>query len=401
MTGTLALIALLPTAQWTPLFDGTSLAGWSQRGGKAMYKVEKGEIVGSTVPGQPNSFLCTDKIYGDFELEFDVFVDPTINSGVQIRSNSVGGYKGGQVHGYQVEIDPSKRAWSGGIYDEGRRGWLQDLSKNTDAQAAFKNSQWNKYRVVAKGDRLQTWVNGKPVADLKDKLTMTGFIGLQVHSHDKEGVKVRWKNIRIKDNGIPLNNPPKGAKWILKDQSGMANFLRAGQGQQPNPWEWVDNAMQVKGGSGSIVTKDKFTDCVFHMEFMTDENGREGQANGNSGVYIVQSYELQILNSAPREPKDNECGGFYQIKAPDFAMAKPANEWQTYHIEYTAPKWNGTEKTANARVTVYHNGTMIHNNIELPRPTGAGAPESADPRPFLLQDHGNKIRFRNIWAVQK
>ncbi len=399
MTTTLALLAIIPSAQWTPLFDGKTLDGWSQKGGKALYKVENGEIVGSTVTGQPNSFLTTDKIYGDFELEFDVMVDSTINSGVQIRSNSVGGFKNGQVHGYQVEIDPSNRAWSGGIYDEGRRGWLQDLSKKPEAQSAFKPNQWNKYRVVAKGDHLRTWVNGKPVADLRDKLTMTGFIGLQVHSHDKEGVKVRWKNIRIKDNGIPMYNPPRGAKWILKDQNGMANFLRAGQGAQPNPWEWVDNAMQVKGGSGSVVTKDKFTDCVFHMEFMTDENGKEGQANGNSGVYIVQSYELQILNSAPRAPKDNECGGFYQIKAPDYAMAKPANQWQTYLIKYTAPKWNGTEKTSNARVTVYHNGTMIHDNIELPRPTGAGAPEGPEAKPFLLQDHGNQIRFRNIWAA--
>ncbi len=400
MIATLALIALLPTAaNWTPLFDGKTLDGWTQLGGKATYKVQNGEIVGSTVVGTPNSFLCTDKIYGDFELEFEVWVNPTVNSGVQIRSNSAPGFKNGAVHGYQVEIDPSKRAWSGGIYDESRRGWLQDLSNKPDAQAAFKNNQWNKYRVVAKGDHLQTWVNGKAVADLRDKVTRTGFIGLQVHSHDKDGVEVKWRKLRIKDNGTPDSKPPRGGKWLLQNEGDLKNWTSARNPGQPCPWNWVDGAMQVTSGGGDVMTRDQFTDATFYLEFMTDENGRQGQANGNSGVYMVRSYELQILNSAPRGPADNECGGIYTIKAPDYAMAKPANEWQTYLIYYTAPKWNGSEKAANARATIYHNGTLIHDNIELPHPTGGGMAESPDPRPFLLQDHGNKIRFRNVWTV--
>ena len=106
---------------WIQLFDGKTLDGWTQRGGKAVYAVEDSAIVGSSVPHTSNSFLCTDKHYGDFELELDFRVDSSLNSGVQIRSNSLPDYKNGQVHGYQVEIDPSSRAWSGGIYDEGRR----------------------------------------------------------------------------------------------------------------------------------------------------------------------------------------------------------------------------------------------------------------------------------------
>src|SRR5687768_1806174 len=112
MITTLALAALLPAAQWTPLFDGKTLNGWTQRGGKATYAVKGDTIVGTTVAGTPNSFLCTEAAYGDFELEFEVMTDPKLNSGVQFRSMSVPGFKDGAVYGYQVEIDPSDRAWS-------------------------------------------------------------------------------------------------------------------------------------------------------------------------------------------------------------------------------------------------------------------------------------------------
>jgi hypothetical protein len=120
------------------LFDGKSLNGWNQKGGVAKYKVVDGTIVGSTVHNTPNSFMTTNKMYGDFILELDYKVDPSMNSGIQIRSNSIPTYKDGKVHGYQIEIDPSDRAWSAGIYDEGRRGWLNPLDGNPKAQQAFK-----------------------------------------------------------------------------------------------------------------------------------------------------------------------------------------------------------------------------------------------------------------------
>lgn len=198
---------------WKPLFNGKDLDGWVQRGGKAMYRVEDKQIVGSSVPNTSNSFLCTKRDYADFILELEFKVDPKLNSGVQIRSHcfdekktvDANGKKinipAGRVHGYQVEIDPSARAWSGGIYDEGRRGWLNDLKKNEAARKAFKRDDWNKYRIECRGDSIKTWINGVAAADLKDSLTPSGFIALQVHGvgKEKEPREVRFRNLRIKE----------------------------------------------------------------------------------------------------------------------------------------------------------------------------------------------------------
>lgn len=203
------------TDGFRPLFDGESLDGWVQRGGVAEYAVEDGMIVGTSVPRTGNSFLCTERDYADFVLEFDYKVDSPLNSGVQIRSTVydeettivVNGrerkMRPNVVHGYQVEIDPSDRAWSAGIYDESRRGWLYNLQNNPDARAAFKKDDWNHYRILCWGQTIQTWINGVPAANLRDGLTREGLIGLQVHGvgndESKVGKQVRWKNIRIRE----------------------------------------------------------------------------------------------------------------------------------------------------------------------------------------------------------
>ena len=195
---------------WIDLFDGKTLNGWIQRGGKAKYTVIDGTIVGETVLNTPNSFLCTEQEYGDFILELEFKVDPRLNSGVQIRSQcfdkpAVIQWNGkeikipaNRVHGYQVEIDPSSRGWTGGIYDEGRRGWLFDLKDKPEASKAFKQDEWNKLRVETRGDSIKTWVNGVPAADLKDSMTTKGFIALQVHQAKEAGLKVQFRNIRLK-----------------------------------------------------------------------------------------------------------------------------------------------------------------------------------------------------------
>jgi catechol 2,3-dioxygenase-like lactoylglutathione lyase family enzyme len=201
------------SSQWRSLFDGRSLDGWTQRGGKARYTIEGDEIVGTSVPNTSNSFLCTNADYGDFVLELEFKVHPKLNSGVQVRSQSFeeprtverDGKKRtidpGRVHGYQVEIDPSNRAWSGGIYDEGRRGWLDDLADNEPARKAFKPSEWNQFRVECRGDSIKTWLNGVPAADLHDDMTPHGFIALQVHGvgANTDPRDVRWRNIRIQE----------------------------------------------------------------------------------------------------------------------------------------------------------------------------------------------------------
>ena len=176
---------------WTDLFNGNNLEGWKQLNGNAEYVVENNEIVGISVPKEPNSFLCTEKNYGDFILELEVNVEPPLNSGIQFRSLSIDNYMKGRVHGYQCEIDPSKRAWSGGIYDEARRDWLYNLARNEKGSAAFKPGDWNTYRIEAIGNQIRTWINGVMCSNLVDDMTAEGFIGLQVHgigkNKDKEG----------------------------------------------------------------------------------------------------------------------------------------------------------------------------------------------------------------------
>jgi len=184
---------------WVSLFDGKTLNGWRQINGTATYKVDDGTILGTTAEGSPNSFLCTEKLYGDFELEFEVKLDSRLNSGAQIRSNSFPEYHNGRVHGYQVEIATGGNA--GRIYDEARRGkWLDAEPEDAEARKAFKPDEWNKFRVICKGPSIKTWVNGVPVADMVDDMTKTGFIGLQVHAFRGEPPAwVRWRNIRIKE----------------------------------------------------------------------------------------------------------------------------------------------------------------------------------------------------------
>ncbi len=197
---------------WTDLFDGKSLKGWIQKNGTATYRVENGTVVGKTNEGSPNSFLCTEKDYGDFELEFEVKDDNNLNSGVQLRSKTKEPEKDekfGRVNGPQVEIEASGStgAEAGYIYGESTKfGWLTPESR-LKPHKHFKDGEWNKFRVVAKGPRIQTWINGEPIDDLThDEIYQThpsGFISLQVHGVGKgQGpYEVAWRNIRIRELG--------------------------------------------------------------------------------------------------------------------------------------------------------------------------------------------------------
>jgi hypothetical protein len=190
-----------------PLFNGNNLNGWHTLGGSATYHVENGEIVGtSAAPSSPNTFLVTDQTLGNFVLDVDFFIsDPTFNSGVQVRSQSLPTHNNGRVFGYQAEIDPSDRAWTGGLYFEGgspdrAAQWLDDLSDNEAAREAFQLGEWNHFRIIAEDRRIQTWINDVPAADYTDTdaqgFLASGFVGLQVHQVTTSAVReVRWKNI--------------------------------------------------------------------------------------------------------------------------------------------------------------------------------------------------------------
>ncbi|MEN8772077.1 MAG: DUF1080 domain-containing protein [Akkermansiaceae bacterium] len=191
--------------EWTNLFNGKDLTGFSQNNGTATYEVKDGTILGTTAKGSPNSFLCTDKHYGDFELTFEVKVHNSLNSGVMIRSQTKGNTSEGRVNGPQVEIEASgeKGAESGYIYGEACGGWMtpKNLLK---PHKHFKDGEWNKYRILAKGPRIQVWINDVQISDLTDeakfKAYPKGFIGLQVHGVGNRGpFDVAWKNLKIRE----------------------------------------------------------------------------------------------------------------------------------------------------------------------------------------------------------
>jgi hypothetical protein len=211
-------------AETVDLFDGISLDGWQNFGGGKFY-VEDEVIVGEAAPDLPNSFLATETMYEDFELEVEFKVDPLLNSGIQIRSNTYpeetttirwGGqfkedgskdvservWEKDRFWGYQIEIDPGDRAWTGTLYEEGGRGFLHSPDEAKAPGGTFKAEDWNHLRIVAKGDHFQAWLNGVQTADVHDRLTPTGYIALQLHgigkNNDKIGQKVRWRNIKLK-----------------------------------------------------------------------------------------------------------------------------------------------------------------------------------------------------------
>ncbi len=216
----ICLVANSLMAKEIRLFDGKTLEGWQNFGGGNFY-VEDGAIVGETKAGLPNSFLATKARYANFDLTLEFKIDSQLNSGIQIRSDVYakptttirwGGltekdgsritrkvtWEQGRFWGYQVEIDPSERGWTGAIYEEAGRGFLHTPGQLKN----YRPNQWNRLRVVARGNHIQTWINDVPVAEVKDDLTADGYVALQLHgigqSLEKVGLKVRWRDIVLK-----------------------------------------------------------------------------------------------------------------------------------------------------------------------------------------------------------
>lgn len=415
---------------WIQLFNGKDLSGWVQRGGTAPYKVENGVIVGTTIANSPNSFLCTEKNYGDFILELELFVDTSMNSGVQFRSLSLPEYQNGRVHGYQMEIDPSKRAWSGGIYDEGRRGWLYTLESNPEGKKAFKNLQWNKYRIEAIGNNIKTWVNDIPTADIVDNVTASGFIALQVHSINANrpwtvGTQVKWRNIRIltsnleanrkKDkteiaqiNHIPntLTTFEKKNGWkLLFDGVSSAGWRGANKDKFPaDGWEIKDGNLTITpgDGGGDIVTVDEFGDFELTFEFRLSEGANSGlkyyvqEAGGALGL------EYQVLDDAKHPDAKNGRDGnrtlaslYDLIPAAKSKRPNATGNWNTARI---VSKNNHVEHWLNGfKVLEYERGSKEYREIvalsKFKDKPGFG--ESPKGR-ILLQDHNDLVSFRNL-----
>lgn len=291
-----AATALAAEPEWTQLFDGKTLDGWTRCGGDAPFRVEQGAIVGTTAPDTPNSFLCTEKEYGNFILEMEFRVDEGLNSGVQFRSLCADGL----VRGYQYEIDPERtkmyeglpanldadgkriapgtqpRSWTGGIYDEKRRGWIGDLTRNPAARAAFRPGEWNTLRIEAVADRLRTWINGVPAATVVDYMTPNGFIALQVHAvPEYEKMQIAWRNIRIRDLGA---NPAQGdtidtnlGEWKDASTGWLAQIYRD-RGDGGYRLNLSDDPWANKAPAATLAGRLEDGELTF-----TDEAGRTGR----------------------------------------------------------------------------------------------------------------------------
>ncbi len=429
---------------WLPLFNGKDLAGWTVKNGQATYRAENGEIIGTTKANTPNTFLCTDKNYADFILELEVKVDPTMNSGIQFRSLSLPSYQNGRVHGYQAEIDPSPRAYSGGIYDEARRGWLAALAENEPGQRAFKNGDWNHYHIEAIGNELRIWVNGVQTANVLDDLTATGFIGLQVHSigsADDEGKEVRWRNIRIKTEGYEadrwrveptcpeenyliniLTDNEQRHGWRLLWDGKTSNGWRSARSNDfpATGWAMKDGVLTVEPSTGGestggsdIVTREQFSSFELKLEFKITEGANSGvkyfvQPDLNQGAGSAIGCEFQILDDAKHPDAklgvagNRTLGSLYDlIPAANLSVAnrnkefRGIGEWNQAriivrgnHVEH----WlNGFKTLEYERNTPMFNALVAYSKYKDWPNFGNWAQGH-----ILLQDHGNEVSFRSV-----
>ncbi len=221
--------------------------------------------------------------------------------------------------------------------------------------------------------------------------TVAAF-GILMVSVSCTGTQMQAEPLRAPEGAIVLFDGTDFSHWVKEDG-------------EPAEWKIVGGAMEVASGKGSIMTKQKFQDFQLHVEFNVPKaaSSAKEEKGGNSGVYLQRRYEIQILDSYGVEPENNDCGAIYRVKAPDKNVCKKPGQWQSYDIRFRAARFakeNGqTKKTENARVMVLHNGVVIHNDVEIPKKTGAGQPEGAEAGPILLQDHGYRVRFRNVWIV--
>lgn len=441
----LSILACAQPTKEKPFFNGKTLDGWKRVAGTAPYEVIDGVIVGTMVKNTPNTFLVTEKEYGDFILELDIKIEgEESNSGVQTRSHydPKGNGGKGRVYGRQVEIDATSRKWTGGIYDEARRMWLYPLELNVSAKDAFKVGEYNHFRIECIGDEIKTWINNIPISYVIDTLDKTGFIGLQVHGissnpeigNKQEGKKVYFKNLKLETKNLKPRPFPKDIYVVnlktnnLSAQEKSSGYQLLFDGKTTNGWVgayktsfpekgWkVENevlsVLASDGGEstngGDIVTKKQYSAFDLSFEFKLTEGA-------NSGVkYFVTLTEKN---------KGSAIGLEYQIlddsKHPDAKMGKDGNRTiaSLYDLipsekqkRFLKPigEWNRGRIVVypNSRVEHYLNGVMVLTYVrgstdfkELVAGSKykgyQGFGESKRGH-ILLQDHGDHVSFKNI-----
>ena len=436
-----ASLAQKNSGGFTSLFDGKTLNGWQKVAGTAEYEVENGMIVGSTVQYSPNTFLISNKKYGDFILELDVKIeDSTSNSGIQFRSeyDSAGHEGKGKVYGYQYELDPSARRWTAGIYDEGRRGWLYPLSLHAAAQNAFKLNEFNKVKIECIGNEIKTWINNVPAAYMVDTMTKNGLIALQVHSiGDNEklvGEKIYWKNIRIKTENVTPTPFPKGVYVVNNIPNNLSAYEKQSgwkllfDGIDSKGWRgayeksFPDHEWQIKNGNitvlssegkeggtaGDVVTLDEYSAFDLSFDFKLTPGANSGVkyfvtlSENNTGSAIGLEYQV-LDDSLHPDAKLGRNGDRTLASLYDLIPAK-----KTSRFINQPGGWN------TGRIIVYPNNHVEHylNGIKVLE-YERGSKEfkelvamskykiwpnfgEAKQGHILLQDHGNEVSYHSI-----
>ena len=423
--------------QWESLFNGKNLKGWEKLNGTADYKIEDGVITGISKMGTPNTFMATKKMYTDFILEFDFKVSDGLNSGVQFRSNSLKEYNNGRVHGYQFEIDPSSRAWTGGIYDEARRGWLYALTEYPSAQKAFKNGEWNKARIEAIGHCIRTWVNGIPCSNILDDVTAKGFIALQVHAignKEQEGKTISWRNIRTcTTNPEAFKTPDSQAAPqvncianTISEKEASEGWKLLWDGKSTEGWRgaklttfpskgWVidngilkvlanDGAESTNGGD--IVTIKKYKNFILKVDFMITPGANSGikyfvNTEINKGAGSSIGCEFQILDDqkhpdAKLGVKGNRTlGSLYDLIPADSSKPFRGGFFNTAMV---VVKGNKVEHWLNGvKIVEYERGNQMWRALvaysKYKDWENFGDWEDGN---ILLQDHGDEGLYKNI-----
>ena len=425
----------------TSLFNGKDLSGWKKVAGTADYKVQDGMIVGTTVASSPNTFLISDKQYGDFVLELEVKIeDTTSNSGIQFRSHydPAGNEVKGKVYGYKYELDPSSRRWTAGIYDEGRRDWLYPLSLHAAAQNAFKLNEWNKVKIECIGNETKKWINDIPAAYMVDTMDKSGIIALQVHSIGDNaklaGEKIYWKNIRIKTGDISpsafpkdvyvLNNIPnylspyeQQSGWkLLFDGKTSYGWRGAYKDSFPTvEWQVKDGLITVlssagkEGGTaGDVVTTGEYSAFDLSFDFKLTPGANSGVkyfvtlSENNTGSAIGLEYQV-LDDSLHPDAKlgrdgDRTLASLYDlIKAnKEKRFIHQPGEWNTGRI-IVYPN-NHVEHYLNGiKVLEYDRGSQAYKDIvAMSKYKVWDHFGEAKQGHILLQDHGNEVSYRSI-----
>lgn len=377
---------------FTDLFNGKDLSGWSIKGGKMKFEAKGGSIVGTCVPGQPNSFLCTDKNFADFVFTTEFKWEVPGNSGVMFRAATKEPDKNGfaRVFGYQSEMDNSDRRWTGGIYGEAMGGWKYPFSKpkvHDAALAAIKDLKgWNRMTVSAKGNVIKTWINGVPCSHLVNDERSDGFIGLQVHGGNAG--RIHWRNVRIQDLG--------GSKSVDLFASGdFSAWARTNGKPVPEGWSIKEGVVTRSKRSGDIATKEKYKDFELTFDWKISEKGNSGvkyRTRGSLGL------EYQVLDDEKHNDNKNpthRAGSLYElVAAPVGRELKPVGEWNTGKI---IAKGNLLQHFLNGKmVAEIEYGSEIwkkqFGKSKYRKHKGFGSWTG----PVLLQDHGNQMWFKNM-----